>query len=106
MLTTRQLYSAGRWFNIHAFANAVVVIFCLPSMYQWITDPLSVVSSVGQEAPDPVSYFCFVLFHEILNRLCAAFSCFALFCFVFFGERSYASAVCNDALYLFIYLFV
>lgn len=48
------LRTPGRWFSVHAFANGIVVIFCIPAMIQWARAPLSVVSPVGQETPDPL----------------------------------------------------
>lgn len=44
----------GEWFEIHAFANAVVVLFSLPAMWQWVLDPISVVVSKSNttDAPD------------------------------------------------------
>lgn len=44
----------GRWFHIHAVANAVTVIFSLPAMILWIKKPLSVLNYIGQETPDPL----------------------------------------------------
>jgi len=44
----------GRWFNVHAMANAVTVLFCAPAILQWVRMPLSVATSEGQESPDPL----------------------------------------------------
>jgi len=58
----------GDWFETHAFANALTVLFTLPSMYAWALKPLEVVGYTPQNAPPPI--FCSgwytpaILFHE------------------------------------------
>eukprot|EP00035_Acanthoeca_spectabilis_P021579 m.439011 g.439011 ORF g.439011 m.439011 type:complete len:323 (-) comp18320_c0_seq1:929-1897(-) len=47
-------HHAGRWFNIHALANALTVIGAIPAMILWIQTPMRVVSYEGQESPDPL----------------------------------------------------
>eukprot|EP00041_Stephanoeca_diplocostata_P014802 m.279445 g.279445 ORF g.279445 m.279445 type:complete len:306 (-) comp19805_c0_seq11:562-1479(-) len=45
----------GRWFNVHAMANLITVIFCSPAVVAWAKDPLSVVSPEEYgNSPDPL----------------------------------------------------
>jgi len=46
--------TAGRWFHIHAVANAVTVLFSIPAMLLWIQKPLDAVTYAGLETPDPL----------------------------------------------------
>lgn len=43
----------GDWFEAHAVANAITVIFCLPSMLLWLQDPIAIVLE-NEYAPPPV----------------------------------------------------
>jgi len=42
---------AGDWFETHAFANAITVVFALPAMFQWLCDPISVVTLTNATTP-------------------------------------------------------
>ena len=42
----------GRWFNVHAFANAITVLGSIPAMVLWMQKPMHVVNPAGQEPPD------------------------------------------------------
>ena len=47
----------GRWFNVHAFANAITVMFSMPAMLLWIRKPISVVNPTEHQVrhPSPAS---------------------------------------------------
>lgn len=61
-------HHAGRWFNIHALANALTVIGAIPAMILWIQTPMRVVSYEGQESPDPVQFPAPNSFTTVANR--------------------------------------
>lgn len=45
----------GRWFHVHALANAITVIFAIPAMILWFKKPLDVGSAVKYPTPDPLA---------------------------------------------------
>jgi len=44
----------GDWFETHAFANALTVLFALPAMYAWILQPLHAVGYTPENAPPAI----------------------------------------------------
>lgn len=42
----------GAWFELHAFANVITVIFATPAVLFWIADPIGSVSSHKNPSPD------------------------------------------------------
>jgi len=44
----------GEWFETHAVANAITVIFCLPGMFLWLQDPIAIVLENDDNRPPHV----------------------------------------------------
>lgn len=60
----------GDWFEVHAVANAVVVVLSIPAMIVWLSDPLTVVSEGNFTPPAPLGpgwTSLDVLFHPNTN---------------------------------------